>query len=176
MKNSVVIISLVGFIIFLIVIIPTMCKMISFFEETSDTQLFDNNTPLRAKSLKGIDIKKIKDTLIMFEGVKVLNFWASWCKPCLEEIPSLEQLQQKYNSIDVLLLSFDDTNNVRKAIQQHKINLPAYFVTDTSIFKIPKVLPRTVVLRNDTVIRDMYVSRNWVSDEMLLMFDTLLKK
>jgi len=176
LKRTFLYFLLLGAAYFLIFIIPSVCKIIKTFNETSDTQLFDNNTPLRAKSLKGIDIKKIKDTLIMFEGVKVLNFWASWCKPCLEEIPSLEQLQQKYNSIDVLLLSFDDTNNLRKAIQQHKINLPAYFVTDTSIFKIPKVLPRTIVLRNDTVIRDMYVSRNWLSDEMLLMFDTLSKK
>lgn len=145
------------------------------FKDTSDTQLFNNNTPLHQDSLTLFDIRKSKDTIIRFRGLQVLNFWASWCKPCLEEIPSLEELQSNYHGINVFLLSFDDTTNLKKAIQKYKVNLPAYFITDTSIFKVPKILPRTVVLRNDTVVRDMYVSRDWMSKEMRLMFDSLSK-
>lgn len=37
----------------------------------------------------------------------VLNFWASWCPPCLEEFPSLEQLQQQVPGVVVLAVSFD---------------------------------------------------------------------
>lgn len=37
----------------------------------------------------------------------VLNFWASWCAPCLEEFPSLEALQQSMPGIRVLAVSFD---------------------------------------------------------------------
>jgi thiol-disulfide isomerase/thioredoxin len=36
--------------------------------------------------------------------IKLINFWATWCKPCIEEIPILEQ---KNNEIDVLLVSLD---------------------------------------------------------------------
>ena len=37
----------------------------------------------------------------------VLNFWASWCPPCLEEFPSLMQLQQQIPNVVVLAVSFD---------------------------------------------------------------------
>src|SRR5271170_4632767 len=37
----------------------------------------------------------------------VLNFWASWCPPCLEEFPSLMQLQQQVPNVVVLAVSFD---------------------------------------------------------------------
>ncbi len=37
----------------------------------------------------------------------VLNFWASWCPPCLEEFPSLMQLQKQVPNVVVLAVSFD---------------------------------------------------------------------
>lgn len=175
LKKKLPYMALLGGIFLLLLIIPSVCKILNVFEESSDTQLFDNNTSLHHDSLTLFDIRKSRDTVIRFKGVQVLNFWASWCKPCLEEIPSLEQLQSNYHGINFFLLSFDDTANLKKAIQKYKINLPAYFVIDTSVFKVPKILPRTIVLRNDTVIRDMYVSRNWLSKEMRLMFDSLAK-
>ncbi|MBB6145153.1 peroxiredoxin [Silvibacterium bohemicum] len=37
----------------------------------------------------------------------VLNYWASWCPPCLEEFPSLMQLQQQVPGVVVMAISFD---------------------------------------------------------------------
>jgi thiol-disulfide isomerase/thioredoxin len=43
--------------------------------------------------------------------VVVLNFWASWCAPCLEELPSLIALQKQMPQIVVLAVDFDDDVN-----------------------------------------------------------------
>lgn len=57
------------------------------------------------KDMNGIDVK-----LASFKGkVILLNFWATWCGPCREEIPSLVELQQNYgDQLVVLGVSIDD--------------------------------------------------------------------
>jgi thiol-disulfide isomerase/thioredoxin len=47
--------------------------------------------------------------LAKFRGrVVVLNFWASWCAPCLEELPSLEQMQRDLPAVQVIAVSTDE--------------------------------------------------------------------
>lgn len=43
------------------------------------------------------------------DKVRVVNFWATWCKPCIEELPYFEQLyaEQKDNGVEVILVSLD---------------------------------------------------------------------
>ncbi|HEV2729346.1 MAG TPA: TlpA disulfide reductase family protein, partial [Terriglobales bacterium] len=58
--------------------------------------------------------------------VVVLNFWATWCAPCVEEMPSLVQMQQKLKSkgVDVLAVSVDvDEGAYRKFLKDHNIDL-----------------------------------------------------
>jgi len=43
------------------------------------------------------------------DTVYVINFWATWCKPCIEELPALEKVNENYknNKVKVLLVSLD---------------------------------------------------------------------
>src|SRR3954469_1263625 len=63
------------------------------------------------QDMNGVDVK-----LASFKGkVILLNFWATWCGPCQEEIPSLVQLQQQYGDQLVILgVSIDDPLNKLK--------------------------------------------------------------
>ncbi|SDL71025.1 TlpA family protein disulfide reductase [Sediminibacillus halophilus] len=56
-------------------------------------------------SLESLEAKQIN--LSDFKGKKVLlNFWATWCGPCKEEIPALEQLKQEYgNEVEILAVN-----------------------------------------------------------------------
>lgn len=51
--------------------------------------------------------------------IVVLNFWASWCPPCLEEFPSLIELQREMPNIVLLAISFDQDAN---AYQQYLVD------------------------------------------------------
>lgn len=51
--------------------------------------------------------------------VKVINFWATWCRPCIKELPHFEALQKKYSTseLEVFLVSFDDVENLESRVK-----------------------------------------------------------
>ena len=56
----------------------------------------------------------------------MLNFWATWCPPCVEEMPSLVQMQKKFQSKDVIVLAVsvdDDPDAYHKFLKDHAIDL-----------------------------------------------------
>jgi predicted transcriptional regulator YdeE/peroxiredoxin len=65
--------------------------------------------------------------LSQFRGqVVVLNFWATWCLPCVQEIPSLVEMQRrmKAKGVTVIAVSVDvDENAYRQFIKKHNVNL-----------------------------------------------------
>jgi len=51
------------------------------------------------------------------DKVQVINFWATWCKPCVEELPAFEKLQSQYgDDVEVILISLDDEENLEKLV------------------------------------------------------------
>ncbi|HLV86624.1 MAG TPA: TlpA disulfide reductase family protein [Candidatus Sulfotelmatobacter sp.] len=66
-------------------------------------------------------------TLSQYRGqIVVLNFWATWCAPCVEEIPSLIEMQRrmKAKGIIVLAVSVDvDEKAYRQFVKEHNVNL-----------------------------------------------------
>src|ERR1039458_3522791 len=66
-------------------------------------------------------------TLSQLKGqVVVLNFWATWCPPCIEEMPSLVRMQQRMKETGVagLAVSVDvDENSYRRFLKDHNVNL-----------------------------------------------------
>jgi cytochrome c biogenesis protein CcmG, thiol:disulfide interchange protein DsbE len=66
-------------------------------------------------------------TLSQFRGqVVVLNFWATWCPPCVEEMPSLVEMQRemKTKGVTVVAVSIDeDENAYQKFVKDHAANL-----------------------------------------------------
>jgi cytochrome c biogenesis protein CcmG, thiol:disulfide interchange protein DsbE len=58
--------------------------------------------------------------------IVVLNFWATWCPPCVEEMPSLAQLQKRLagRDVTVMAVSLDDNgDDYHKFLKEHNIDL-----------------------------------------------------
>ncbi len=56
----------------------------------------------------------------------LLNFWATWCPPCIEELPLLESIwrQNSENNLQLLGLAIDQPSSVRRFLTQNKLTFP----------------------------------------------------
>ena len=83
-------------------------------------------------AVSNFTLPTLKGEQFKFESVKgqvvVLSFWASWCKPCIQELGFLKKLLQKYpGQFVVLAVSTDDSNTVagvRKIVRRKKLTMP----------------------------------------------------
>jgi len=86
--------------------------------------------------------------------VTLVNFWATWCPPCREEIPALIKLQDVYrDQLQIIGVSFDEgsVDDVRAFVREHKMNYPVVMSTPELQKGFPGVfaLPTTFVLDRD---------------------------
>jgi thiol-disulfide isomerase/thioredoxin len=58
--------------------------------------------------------------------VLVVNFWASWCPPCVEEMPALDNLQREFSSQNVLFvgIGIDSPSNIREFLAKTPVSYP----------------------------------------------------
>jgi cytochrome c biogenesis protein CcmG, thiol:disulfide interchange protein DsbE len=112
--------------------------------------------------------------------VVVLNFWASWCAPCVEEIPSLVQLQQRIASRNGVVLGVsvdDDESNYLKFIHDHGVNFPtSRDGSKKSALEYGTVMyPETYIIdRKGKILRKIIGPQDWNSAEMSAYFDAIL--
>jgi len=75
-------------------------------------------TPQQLEKLNNEEIRKLPSEA----DVLVINFWATWCEPCVEEIPVLTKIQSRHKKITVIGISMDESekeNEVRRFIKEH---------------------------------------------------------
>ena len=130
-----------------------------------------NGKPMRLSSLRG--------------HVVVLNFWASWCQPCVEEAPSLNVLQQRLSAMGGTVLGIDpDVNgetrtSYEKFLKDNGINFPTYLDTSQQIAASygTTMYPETYIISPDGKLdRKLVGPQDWSSPEMLSYIASLSPK
>ena len=104
--------------------------------------------------------------------VVVLNFWASWCPPCLEEFPSLIDLQRRMPNVVVLAVSFDtDANAYRQYVVDNHI---AGIITILDLSQRSNTAfdttrpPETYIIDRNGIIRRKFIgAQDWTTSEII---------
>ena len=108
-----------------------MMTVLLFSLDSPPTANAGNPTPVvysPAPNFSRVDLDQRNVDLTAYRGkVVVLNFWATWCTPCLIEMPRFVEWQQEYGErgLQVIGISMDDEAlPVRAAFQKYRLNFP----------------------------------------------------
>jgi cytochrome c biogenesis protein CcmG/thiol:disulfide interchange protein DsbE len=113
--------------------------------------------------------------------VVVLNFWATYCAPCVEEMPALNKLQQYIESRNGIVLGVsvdEDPDAYQKFLRDQGITFPTCREPrKLSLDYGTPFIPDTYVIdRHGKIARKFYGAQQWDSPEMLAYFDSILGK
>jgi peroxiredoxin len=112
--------------------------------------------------------------------IVILNFWATWCPPCVEETPALNRLQKYVDARGGLVLGVsvdDDGNAYEKFLKDQSVVFPTYRDTTkkSAADYGTSMYPETYVIdRKGRIARKFVGPQQWDSPEMLAYFDAIL--
>ncbi len=111
--------------------------------------------------------------------VVLVNFWATWCPPCVAEMPSLQKLYTDYkDKVDFVFVAQDKVSSVSSYMSKNKYD----FTISYSNSKVPSkldsdVIPATYIIdKKGKIIVSETGAKNWNSDKTRELLDRLLNE
>ncbi|WP_447917670.1 TlpA family protein disulfide reductase [Achromobacter aegrifaciens] len=102
------------------------------------------------------DLSGASHTLSGWKGQPiVVNFWATWCAPCVREMPELDALQKKYPHVRFVGIGVDSAANMQKFVEKVQVSYPLWVIGAGAIDTLRKLgnpsggLPFTIVFNAD---------------------------
>ena len=117
----------------------TIPNVSSNTEKDAPTKSITDAVKIAALDFKLIDLNGKEVSLSDYKGKKVfLNFWASWCPPCISEMPDIEKLYNETKDSDLVILAVnlgEDKATVKDFSDTNKYNFKILLDTDQSVGK-----------------------------------------
>jgi thiol-disulfide isomerase/thioredoxin len=136
--------------------------------------------PARPRQLQGWDyrmrLRTLENGTVSAETFRdrtlFLNFWATWCAPCVAELPSIERLVQRLGESTVAFacVTTEPLEKVKSFAAGRGLKLPIYVLLDETppIFET-RSIPATFVVRGGDVISQHIGAARWDTDEMVAL-------
>lgn len=114
---------------------------------------------------KTVDLSKLRGKVV------VLNLWASWCAPCIEELPSLLALQRQMPDLVIVAVSMDQDPDVyHRFLEKNQVNLVTVRDADQRVNALygTAQIPETYIIDRQGILRRKFVSaQDWTSPEIM---------
>jgi peroxiredoxin len=130
----------------------------------------------------GLDGKMVR--LSDFRGKVVLvNIWATWCRYCVDEMPSMEKLYQKLigEDFEILAVSIDSSGErvVASFMKKYKLTFPALIDSAGAIrmgYRTTGVPESFIIDKDGILVKKIIGSLDWTKPEILHLFQRLIQK
>lgn len=148
------------------------------FATKADVVAVDEQKTLSDYQWRLVDMEGNVSNFESYEGKVVLvNFWATWCPPCIAELPSLAKLHQDFgNRVAFAFVANDEVDKVSQFLKKKGLRLPVYFETSgTPEVLVSKSIPATYILsKTGKVVVAEKGAVNWNSKATRNLLDQLL--
>ena len=145
----------------------------SIEEETNRESIVFENWELKDLEGNNLNFKDLENRVVF------LNFWATWCPPCIAELPSIQGLQDDYkDKIAFVLISSENPEVVKSFKEKKGYNLNSFTPLSAypNYFNI-RSIPRTFLIdKNGKIVIDKSGAANWNSETVRQQIDELLLK
>ena len=173
--SNIVFVVIIGLLLYL----PTkvyFIRLISFSPSTIDVEeresLKSYNWNLKGLNTHNIDFNETKGKVVF------INFWATWCPPCIAEMPSVQSLYDDYkDKVTFIFVSNEDWSTIDNFYKLKGYNLPTY----NKLSNIPeqlksKSIPATFIIdKKGNIVTDKKGPADWNSTKVRELLDELIK-
>ena len=174
-------------VIVLLLIIPATRKdtsaffirMISFPPSTLDA---NEQFTLNEQTMNWV-VYDLQGNKISFEDLNdkpvFLNIWATWCPPCIAELPSIQELYEDYgDKVNFVLITSEDIQKVQKFAAEHEYNeLPFYLSSSVPQNFSTNSIPATFIIsKNGRVVVNKNGAARWNSGTSRDLLDKLINE
>jgi len=111
-----------------------------------------------------------------------LNFWATWCEPCIEEMPEMQTLNEKFKDrkFQMMAISVDNSWDVVKDFyDKHNLGMPTFLDPGQQVRSLYKVrgYPETFIIDGKgSVVKYIIGPQHWSDPKLVSMIETMVKE
>lgn len=147
----------------------------SIVDEENQDQLSKEDFKWRIQDING-DIVKLKE---YEDKVIFINFWATWCPPCIAEMPSIQKLYDQYKdneNIQFVIITNDEKKVIDAFMEKEGFDFPVYTGIENAPDKLStSAIPKTFIIsKSGKIVLKKTGSANWGSDKIKSLIDGLI--
>ncbi|MEA1898845.1 MAG: TlpA disulfide reductase family protein [Bacteroidota bacterium] len=127
---------------------------------------------VQSKNGENIDLEQFKGELIF------LNFWATWCPPCVAEMPSIQSLYEEYgDKIRFIIVSRESPEVIQEFVKKNKYTFPVYSqsASEPAIFKSQSIPTSYLISPSGNIILKKKGAAKWDSKKIKELINTNLE-
>ncbi len=145
----------------------------------------DDSVPRVGQALADFILPDLQGNPVQLSALRgkvvLTNFWATWCPPCVEEMPTMQRLYDRLHErgLEVLAISIDalGAQVVGPLMQQYRLTFPALLDPEGRVERLYRTsgVPESLIVdKHGLLVEEVVGPRDWSHPQIIAMFERLL--